>query len=98
MKSVYAIGVDIGGTKIVVGAVDRSGAVWARRTIATEVHLGFEAGLTRLCRAVDETLAEARRGLGALVGIGLGCAGPSTRRAGESATATPSPAGKGTTS
>ena len=71
-----AIGVDIGGTKIAVGAIDEGGAVHARRTIATDVEAGFEAGLARLARAVDETMAEAGVEPAALAGIGLGCPGP----------------------
>ena len=71
-----AIGVDIGGTKIAVGAVDTAGAVQARRTIATDVEAGFDAGLARLARAIDETMAEAGVDPVALAGIGLGCPGP----------------------
>ena len=71
-----AIGVDIGGTKIAVGAVDAAGAVQARRTIATDVEAGFEAGLARLALAIDETMAEAGADPAAIEGIGLGCPGP----------------------
>ena len=71
-----ALGIDIGGTKIAVGAVDATGAVHARRTIATDAEAGFDAGLERLIRAIDETLAEARVDAAALSGIGLGCPGP----------------------
>ena len=71
-----AIGVDIGGTKIAVGAVDAAGTVQARRTIATDVEAGFDAGLARLARAIDETMAEAGVDPAALAGIGLGCPGP----------------------
>ena len=71
-----AIGVDIGGTKIAVGAVDAAGAVHARRTVATDAEAGFEAGLERLTRAIDETLAEAGIDIAVLAGIGLGCPGP----------------------
>lgn len=70
-----AVGVDIGGTKIAVGAVESAGAVLARRTVATEAHAGFDAALPRLFRAIDETVAAAGRGGSALVGIGLGCPG-----------------------
>ena len=72
----FALGVDIGGTKIAVGAVDESGAVQARRTVATDVEAGFNAGLARLSRAIDETMAEAGVDPAALAGIGLGCPGP----------------------
>ena len=71
-----ALGVDIGGTKIAVGAVDAAGAVQARRTIATDAEAGFDAGLARLERAIDETMAEAGVDPAALAGIGLGCPGP----------------------
>ena len=71
-----AIGVDIGGTKIAVGAVDAAGGVHARRTVATDAEAGFDAGLERLTRAIDETLAEAGIDVAALAGIGLGCPGP----------------------
>ena len=71
-----ALGVDIGGTKIALGAVDAAGAVHARRTIETEVEAGFDAALARLIRAIDETLAEAGIEAAALAGIGLGCPGP----------------------
>ncbi len=69
-----AVGVDIGGTKIAVGAVESAGAILARRTVATEAQAGFDAALPRLFRAIDEAVAEAGRG-GALAGIGLGCPG-----------------------
>ncbi len=72
----YALGVDIGGTKIAVGAIDRSGAVRARRVLPTDVGAGFEAGLTRLFRAIDETMAEADGAARAPAGIGVGCPGP----------------------
>ena len=72
----YALGVDIGGTKIAVGAIDSAGAVHAQRTVATDPEAGFEAGLERLTRAIDETLAEAGVDVAALTGIGLGCPGP----------------------
>lgn len=74
-----AVGVDIGGTKIAVGAVAGTGAVLARRTIPTEAEAGFDAALARLLRAIDETVAEVvaevGRDAGALAGIGLGCPG-----------------------
>ena len=77
------IGVDIGGTKIAVGAVDGAGAVHARRTIATDAEAGFDAGIARLIRAIDETLAEAGVDVAALAGIGLGCPGPFDEASGQ---------------
>ena len=40
-----AVGVDIGGTKIAVGAVAGAGTVLARRTIPTEAEAGFDAAI-----------------------------------------------------
>ena len=74
MTSGHAVGVDIGGSKIAVGAVDGAGAVVARRTIPTRAHAGFDAALARLIRAIDETVVEAG-GAAALAGLGLGCPG-----------------------
>ena len=71
-----ALGVDIGGTKIAVGAVDAAGTVRAQRIIETNAEAGFEAGVARLTRAIDETMAEARVEAATLAGIGLGCPGP----------------------
>ncbi len=76
MTSGHAVGIDIGGTKIAVGAVDGSGAIRARRTIPTDAGAGFDAALARLIRAIDETLAEAGVAAAALAGLGLGCPGP----------------------
>ena len=78
-----ALGVDIGGTKIAVGAVDAAGAVQARRTIATDAEAGFDGGLARLERAIDETMAEAGVDPAALAGIGLGCPGPFDETSGQ---------------
>ena len=71
-----ALGVDIGGTKIAVGAIGEDGTIRARRTIATDVEAGFDAGLARLAGAIDEAMAEAGVDPPALAGIGLGCPGP----------------------
>ena len=94
----FALGVDIGGTKIAVGAIDEGGAVQARRTVATDVEAGFDAGLARLARAIDETMAEAGVDPTALAGIGSAAPAPSTKRAGGSRTSTHSPVGRGTIS
>ena len=72
----FALGIDIGGTKIALGAVDAAGAVHARRTIETDVEAGFDAGLARLIRAIDETLAETGVDASTLAGMGIGCPGP----------------------
>ena len=74
-----SIGVDIGGTKIALGAVDREGTVRARTALATEAGLGFERAASRISEAIASLIAQAGWGTGDIAGIGIGCAGPSTR-------------------
>jgi glucokinase len=71
-----AVGIDIGGTKIAVGAVDGAGAVAARRTIPTLPEQGFPRALAAMREAVDAVCAEAGWSTRGLLGIGIGCAGP----------------------
>ncbi len=71
-----ALGVDIGGTKIAVAAVDAAGAIAARVTIATEAELGFERAVGRIVESAGAVLAEAGWTLGELCGAGVGCTGP----------------------
>lgn len=71
-----AIGIDIGGTKTAIAAVDGSGKIHARRILATEAELGFERALGRMATAADEALAEAGWTRAQLCGVGVGCTGP----------------------
>jgi glucokinase len=71
-----AIGIDIGGTKMAVAAVDAQGVICARVTLATEAELGFPRAVDRLTRAIDELLAHTGWQAQELGGIGIGCAGP----------------------
>jgi len=71
-----AIGVDIGGTKIVVAAVDATGRVHARTNHATRPERGFAPCLDELQDAIRRVLQEADWSVDTLCGIGIGCAGP----------------------
>ena len=71
-----AIGIDIGGTKIAVAAVDGDGTIAARTSIATEAALGFDRAVGRMAAAMETVLAEAGWPAGAWCGIGVGCTGP----------------------
>ena len=74
--SAGAIGVDIGGTKIAVGAVDAEGAIVAQTSVPTWPERGFERGLEATLGAIESTLASAGWPARGLAGIGIGCAGP----------------------
>lgn len=71
-----ALGIDIGGTKIAVAAVDASGKIAARSAIATEPELGFDRAIGRMVDAADQALVKAGWTRGDLSGVGIGCAGP----------------------
>jgi glucokinase len=71
-----AVGVDLGGTKTAVAAVDGTGAIRARLTLPTEAELGFDRAVRRLGEAIEQVCAQASWKPEALRGIGIGCAGP----------------------
>ncbi|MBK9138388.1 MAG: ROK family protein [Verrucomicrobia bacterium] len=70
-----AVGVDIGGTKIAVGAVDAAGHIHARAALPTEAEQGFDRTVRRLGDAIARVLDQTDPG-GELTGIGIGCTGP----------------------
>jgi len=64
---------DIGGTKIAAGVVDRQGRILSRAEAPTASERGFPDGLARMIGMLREVAARA----GAqLEGIGIGCTGP----------------------
>lgn len=67
-----AIGVDIGGTKIALALVNRSGAVLAERRLPTHPRDGADAALDRIAQAVEALQAGAP---GRVRGVGIGCPG-----------------------
>lgn len=66
-------GVDIGGTKIAVGVVDRLGHVLAKDECPTDVPRGFDDAMRRAKALLGQC---AERAEAKLHGIGIGCAGP----------------------
>jgi len=71
-----AVGIDIGGTKTAIGAVDVSGRIVARTSFPTEAGAGFDLALRRILEGIDRTLCEAGWSRRDLAGIGVGCPGP----------------------
>ena len=76
MDSRNAVGIDIGGTKMAVAAVDAAGRIAARIALPTEPGKGFPRAVDRLSEAVRQVLAQAGWQARDLAGIGIGCAGP----------------------
>ena len=71
-----AIGIDIGGTKTVVAAVETSGQIRSRVEYATYSNRGFDACLAELIAAIRSVSLAAEVSEDELCGIGIGCAGP----------------------
>lgn len=73
MSSPYAIGLDVGGTKIAGGIVAQSGGqVILRRVVPTEANRGGEAVLETCINQAKLLLAEAKARALPIAGIGLG--------------------------
>ena len=83
----YVVGVDIGGTNIVVGTVAEDGsAVHGVRSEPTRSEEGPQAVVGRIAREVQSSIAEAKRVAGVgremIAGVGIGSPGPLDREKG----------------
>lgn len=76
MTSGRAIGIDIGGTHIAVGAVAASGEVIAKQELPTNAKAGFDGAITRIAEAAHQAAGAAGWSLAEVDGIGIGCTGP----------------------
>jgi len=65
--------VDIGGTKIAVGQVDRNGLLLSQLESPTDAGRGYEHALLRIEEMLRET---AKSSGGQMRGVGIGCTGP----------------------
>lgn len=78
------VGVDLGGTNVVVGALSADGSEqYTIRTIPTRAELGAEAVVERIVGLVEEVIAETSASTGVqrkdFLGIGIGSPGPLDR-------------------
>lgn len=72
----YALGLDIGGTKLAAGVVRSDGAVASLLTRPTDGADGPERVIVRLLDLARDAIAETDVASSQLAGIGIGCAGP----------------------
>lgn len=70
------VGVDLGGTKILVGVVDASHRILGRAKRPTPAREGAAAILAAILTGIDQALAEAGVQRGELAGVGVGSPGP----------------------
>src|SRR5687768_5917359 len=83
----YVIGVDLGGTNIVVGAMPEDGSrEIAVRSQPTRSDEGPDAVVDRICEMIEAVITDARAEEGvsreAFLGVGVGAPGPLDRERG----------------
>ena len=83
----YLVGVDLGGTNIVAGALAEDGSdVLALRSEPTRPDQGADAVVDRIVRMIDTVIAETIAQTGAkrddMIGVGVGAPGPLDRERG----------------
>lgn len=86
-RNQYIIGVDLGGTNIVVGAMSSDGKHHlAVRTISTSAELGAEAVADRIVGLIEgvilDTIADTKATRKDFIGVGIGAPGPLDREQG----------------
>ncbi len=82
VRTIYRIGIDLGGTNMVVGAVDEAGMPAAVLSVPTRRQLSPAALLDDVARCVQDCLASAGLSLADCAGLGIGCPGSCDTAAG----------------
>jgi glucokinase len=77
-----AIGIDLGGTNIKGGVLDRAGRLLRRESIETEGERGREHVIGRVVGLIESLAAACGAQRSALAGVGLGAPGPMSHKAG----------------
>jgi glucokinase len=75
MRKKYFIGVDLGGTNIKFGIVSDKGEILQKGMLSAQANLGRDAILKNINKAIEESLAFARRKNIKIKGIGVGSPG-----------------------
>ena len=86
-KTQYIVGVDLGGTNIVVGALPEDGSAHlAMRSEPTHAERGAEAVVDRMVAMIEQVIADTMDQTGAsrrdFIGVGMGAPGPLDRERG----------------
>ncbi|MCC6178771.1 MAG: ROK family protein [Chloroflexi bacterium] len=72
----WTLALDIGGTKLAAGLVDRDGRVAVQASVPTNAHGTPEALFADLAALADSILARGGVRASEIVGVGVGCGGP----------------------
>lgn len=76
MDRSFAVGIDIGGTKIALGIVDDQGKVLIQKTVKTDLKRSAEEMINEIGRSVHQLFAESGLSERDCRGIGIGAPGP----------------------
>lgn len=72
----YVVGVDIGGTKVLAGVIDRAGKIYGTAKTKTRAAEGFENSFKRITACVKEAIQAAQMTMDDIYAIGVGAPGP----------------------
>jgi glucokinase len=70
-KGKWAIGVDLGGTKIEIALIDTKGKIHARKRFPTESKKGYKVILTRIAQEIATMSHENKKSSPIIIGIGV---------------------------
>lgn len=79
----YAVGVDLGGTKICTAIVDSDGTLITETTIPTNVVEGHEMVIERMKETIRQVIRQNEVPFNMIAGIGIGSPGPLNWKTGE---------------
>ena len=72
----YAIGVDIGGTKVAIAMVKKTGDVISETILPTDLTIPPRSMITLICDEIKQLMTDAKLAQSAIIGIGIGAPGP----------------------
>ena len=75
-QSIYTVGVDLGGTKILTAVVDEAGGVVATAKRSTKAEVGPEGVIERIVKTIEDALSSAQLAKEKVAAIGIGVPGP----------------------
>ena len=75
-KSDFVVGIDLGGTNMAAGIVDRKGRIVGRAKKKTKAQEGRDVVVDRIVATIEEACADAKLPMASLAGVGIGAPGP----------------------
>ena len=71
----FAIGIDLGGTKLLAALLDKNNRVLSSVKLKTRIEEGKDAFFEKIQESVASVMSEAKVGFEQVVGLGMGCPG-----------------------